>query len=108
MLRDWADQLRARGPAAVFQAAQLAGMGRRLLAERGGERTMTDLAHMTQLLGDTAHREGFGLPALRDWLRTQRSEGGGETERNRRLDSDAGPYPIGRFAFSAPADGRRA
>src|SRR5277367_6319625 len=49
-LRDWADQLRARGPAAVFEAAQLAGMGRRVLAERNGERTMTDLAHISQLL----------------------------------------------------------
>ncbi|WP_026357110.1 exodeoxyribonuclease V subunit beta [Mycobacterium sp. 141] len=93
-LRTWAGHARERGVAAIFEAAQLAGMGRRVLSWEGGERLMTDLAHMTQLLGDTAHREGFGLPALRDWLRTQRSEGGGETERNRRLDSDAAAVQI--------------
>jgi exodeoxyribonuclease V beta subunit len=93
-LRTWAGHARERGVAAIFEAAQLAGMGRRVLSWQGGERLMTDLAHMTQLLGDTAHREGFGLPALRDWLRTQRSEGGAETERNRRLDSDAAAVQI--------------
>ncbi|MDV3130119.1 exodeoxyribonuclease V subunit beta [Mycobacterium sp. 21AC1] len=93
-LRTWAGHARERGVAAVFEAAQLAGMGKRVLSWQGGERLMTDLAHMTQLLQDTAHREGFGLPALRDWLRTQRSEGGGESERNRRLDSDAAAVQI--------------
>ncbi|MFN3002941.1 exodeoxyribonuclease V subunit beta [Mycolicibacterium wolinskyi] len=93
-LRAWAGHARERGVAAIFEAAQLAGMGKRVLSWQGGERLMTDLAHMTQLLQDTAHREGFGLPALRDWLRTQRSEGGGESERNRRLDSDAAAVQI--------------
>lgn len=93
-LRSWAGHARERGVAAIFEAAQLAGMGKRVLSWQGGERLMTDLAHMTQLLQDTAHREGFGLPALRDWLRSQRSEGGGESERNRRLDSDAAAVQI--------------
>lgn len=93
-LREWAGHARERGVAAIFEAAQLAGMGKRVLSWQGGERLMTDLAHMTQLLQDTAHREGFGLAALRDWLRTQRSERGGESERNRRLDSDAAAVQI--------------
>ncbi|MUM25175.1 UvrD-helicase domain-containing protein [Mycolicibacterium sp. CBMA 295] len=93
-LRTWAGHARERGVAAIFEAAQLAGMGKRVLSWQGGERLMTDLAHMTQLLGDTSHREGFGLAALRDWLRTQRSEGGGASERNRRLDSDAAAVQI--------------
>ncbi|MBU8825434.1 exodeoxyribonuclease V subunit beta [Mycolicibacterium goodii] len=93
-LREWAGHARERGVAAIFEAAQLAGMGKRVLSWQGGERLMTDLAHMTQLLQDTAHREGFGLAALRDWLRTQRSEKGGESERNRRLDSDAAAVQI--------------
>ena len=50
---------------------------------------MTDLAHVTQLLQDVAHRERLSLPGLRDWLRKQRDERSGATERNRRLDSDA-------------------
>jgi exodeoxyribonuclease V beta subunit len=93
-LRDWADELRRRGPAAVFEAAQLAGMRRRLLGERGGERRMTDLAHLAQLLHEAAHAERLGLPALRDWLRKQRRAGSGARQRNRRLDSDAAAVQI--------------
>jgi exodeoxyribonuclease V beta subunit len=88
-IRRWSDQARERGIAAVFEAAQVAGMGERVLALRGGERAMTDLAHIAQLLHDVAHRERFSLPALRDWLRRQRDERNGPPERNRRLDSDA-------------------
>ncbi|HEU4361755.1 MAG TPA: exodeoxyribonuclease V subunit beta [Mycobacterium sp.] len=93
-LREWADHVRLRGVAAVFEAAQLAGMGRRVLGQRGGERQMTDLAHVSQLLHEAAHRGNMGLPALRDWLRRQREEGSGATERSRRLDSDAGAVQI--------------
>ena len=93
-LREWADHARERGVAAVFEAAQLSGMGGRVLSWLDGERHMTDLAHLTQVLHDTAHREHFSLPALRDWLRTQREERSGATERNRRLDSDAAAVQI--------------
>jgi exodeoxyribonuclease V beta subunit len=93
-LREWAGHARERGVAAVFEAAQLAGMSRRVLRWQGGERLMTDLAHMTQLLQEAAHREHLNLPALRDWLRTQREERSGATERNRRLDSDAAAVQI--------------
>lgn len=93
-LRRWADFARERGVAAVFAAAQLRGMDERVLSWVDGERHMTDLAHLTQVLHDTAHREHFGLPALRDWLRTQRGERGGAVERNRRLDSDAAAVQI--------------
>lgn len=93
-LRQWADHAREAGVAAVFESAQLAGMGRRVLSWAGGERNMTDLAHVTQLLHDVAHRERFSLTALRDWLRTQRDERSGAPERNRRLDSDAAAVQI--------------
>ncbi len=69
-------------------------MGTRVLSWIDGERHMTDMAHLTQVLHDTAHREHFSLPALRDWLRTQREERSGATERNRRLDSDAAAVQI--------------
>ncbi len=94
ILREWADHARDRGVAAVFEAAQLRGMGTRVLSWVDGERHMTDLAHLTQVLHDTAHREHFSLPALRDWLRTQREERSGAVERNRRLDSDAAAVQI--------------
>jgi exodeoxyribonuclease V beta subunit len=88
-LRRWADHARARGVAAVLEAAYVAGMAERVLGCQGGERLLTDVEHLTQLLHDVAHREGLGLPALLQWLRTQREERAGATERNRRLDSDA-------------------
>ena len=93
-LREWAGHARERGVAAVFEAAQLGGMGERVLSWQDGERHMTDLAHLTQLLHETAHREHYSLPALRDWLRAQREERSGATERNRRLDSDAAAVQI--------------
>ena len=55
---------------------------------------MTDLAHLAQLLHETAHRERFGLPALLDWLREERTGAGRAAERNRRLDSDAAAVQI--------------
>ncbi len=88
-IREWADHAREVGVAAVFEAAKLTGMSDRVLAWRGGERYMTDMAHMTQLLQEVAHREHFTLPALRDWLRNRREERSGAVERYRRLDSDA-------------------
>ncbi len=93
-LREWAAHARERGVAAVFEGAQLRGMSDRVLSWRDGERHMTDLAHLTQLLQDVAHREHYTLPALRDWLRGEREDRGGSTERNRRLDSDAAAVQI--------------
>jgi exodeoxyribonuclease V beta subunit len=93
-LRAWADRLRTSGVAAVFEAAQVHGMTERVLAWRGGERDMTDLAHLAELLHETAHREGFGLPALLEWLREECSGSGRATERTRRLDSDAAAVQI--------------
>lgn len=93
-LREWAGHARERGVAAIFEAAQLAGMGDRVLSWRNGERQMTDLAHMTQLLQEAAHREHFTLPALRDWLRAQREERSGAAERFRRLDNDAAAVQV--------------
>jgi exodeoxyribonuclease V beta subunit len=93
-LREWAAHARDRGVAAIYEAAQLRGMGDRVLSWEDGERHMTDLAHVTQLLQDVAHRERLGLPGLRDWLRKQRDERSGPTERNRRLDSDAAAVQV--------------
>ncbi len=88
-LRKWADHAREAGVPAIYQAAQLNGMGRDVLSWAGGERHMTDLAHVTELLHEIAQREHYSLTALRDWLRTQRDEGMRATERSRRLDSEA-------------------
>jgi exodeoxyribonuclease V beta subunit len=93
-LRRWADHARERGIAAVHEAAMVAGMGERVLTWRGGERDLTDLAHVGQILHEQAHRQRFGLPALLDWLRHQVADRVGNAERNRRLDSDAAAVQI--------------
>jgi exodeoxyribonuclease V beta subunit len=93
-IREWADHARSCGVAAVFEAARVRGMADRTLAYRDGERYMTDMAHVTQLLQETAHREHLTLPALRDWLRDRREEVGNDTEHNRRLDSDAAAVQV--------------
>ncbi|MDT5173306.1 MAG: exodeoxyribonuclease beta subunit [Mycobacterium sp.] len=93
-LREWAGHARERGVAAIFEAAQSSGMSDRVLSWVDGERHMTDLAHMTQLLQEAAHREHYTLPAMRDWLRSQREERAGATERRRRIDSDAAAVQI--------------
>ena len=55
---------------------------------------MTDLAHLAQILHETAHRERMGLPALLEWV-TQECNGARRTaERSRRLDSDAAAVQI--------------
>jgi exodeoxyribonuclease V beta subunit len=94
ILREWANHARQRGVAAVFEAAQLRGMGRRVLRQHGGERHMTDLAHIAQLLHEVAHRERYSLTALRDWLRRQSDTRTRISEHNRRLDSDAAAVQI--------------
>jgi len=93
-LRQWADHAREVGVAAVYEAAQLNGMGERALRWRGGERYMTDAAHLAQVLQEAAHRDHLTLPALRDWLRNRRDERSGAVERYRRLDSDAAAVQI--------------
>jgi exodeoxyribonuclease V beta subunit len=96
VIRQWADFARERGVAAVFEAAQHRRMSERVLSWADGERHMTDLAHLTQLLHEASHRDHFSLPALRDWLREQRDQRAhsGPAERNRRLDSDAAAVQI--------------
>ncbi|WP_344305317.1 UvrD-helicase domain-containing protein [Nocardioides bigeumensis] len=93
-LRVWSDHARERGLAAVFEAAQVAGLGRRILGWQGGERHLTDLAHVAQVLHETAQRERLGQPAILDWLRVQCSDKRRTTERNRRLDSDAAAVQV--------------
>ena len=93
-VRQWADNARECGVAAVLEAAQIGGMGKRVLSWHGGERYLTDMAHLTQLLQEAAHRDHLGLPALRDWLRGRRDERSGAVERYRRLDSDAAAVQI--------------
>jgi exodeoxyribonuclease V beta subunit len=92
-LHRWARVLRARGVAALLEAISLdQGLPARVLAEIGGERKLTDLRHVGQLLHVAAAAEQLGPTALTGWLRTRIAQADSDTadeERSRRLESDA-------------------
>ncbi|UFS98817.1 UvrD-helicase domain-containing protein [Nocardia huaxiensis] len=91
-LRD-AGRLFARaGFAAVFEKMSAATrLAPRLLALEGGERRLTDLRQIAQLLDEAALREGLGLTALTRWLadHVRDPAAGSVANRSRRLDRDA-------------------
>ncbi len=92
-LHRWARILRTTGVAALTEAMTLVeGLPERVLRETDGERRMTDLRHLAQLLHAEARAEQMGTTALTGWLRRQIAEAGDDTtdeERSRRLESDA-------------------
>ena len=92
-LHGWAQVLRTRGVAALLEAVtQAEGLPGRVLAAEGGERELTDLRHVGQLLHAAAAEEQMGAAALTAWLRRRISAAGeeaGHEERSRRLESDA-------------------
>ena len=65
----------------------------RVLGSVGGERLLTDLRHLAQVLHERP-RERLGLTALLGWFREERRAARRGTERTRRLDSDAAAVQI--------------
>ncbi|GAB7007175.1 exodeoxyribonuclease V subunit beta [Nocardioides sp. AN3] len=92
-LRGWALLLRSRGVAALVEAAEERGLTSRVLGEQDGERLLTDVRHLGQLLHEVALRERLGLTALLGWFRDERRRTAA-TERPRRLDSDAAAVQV--------------
>jgi exodeoxyribonuclease V beta subunit len=93
-LHQWAEVIRRQGVAALFRAVVSSeGMPGRLLAGDGGERDLTDLAHVSQLLHAESSAHQLGLHALAAWLHRRIDDAGAGAdeaeERSRRLDSDA-------------------
>ena len=88
-VRSWLDLFRTRGIAAVNEAARAAGLAARVLVQPDGERLLTDLEHLGQMLHEAARRNRLGLPALLEWFRSERRDALASTERTRRLDTDA-------------------
>ncbi len=95
-LREWGDLLSARGVAAVLEAASGAGMPARVLGTVGGERLLTDIRHVAEVLHEHAHTHDLGVIALAAWLRESMRDGAGAAaaERPRRLDSDAAAVQV--------------
>jgi exodeoxyribonuclease V beta subunit len=85
--------LRRRGVAALLETvAAGTGLAARILAEPGGERTMTDLRHVGQLLHEAASEGQLGVSALAAWLSERIAQADADTadeDRSRRLESDA-------------------
>ncbi|WP_416276869.1 UvrD-helicase domain-containing protein [Nocardia sp. alder85J] len=90
-LREGARLFARAGFAAVFEKlAAETRLAPRLLAVAGGERQLTDLRHIAQLLDQAALRESLGLTALTRWLadRIRDPASGAVSDRSRRLDRD--------------------
>jgi len=92
-LHRWAAVLRLRGVAALIETiSHRERLARRVLGRVDGERELTDLRHVGQLLHGAATAEQLGVTALTGWLRQRITEAGEEADtedRSRRLESDA-------------------
>jgi exodeoxyribonuclease V beta subunit len=92
-LHDWARALREEGVAALAETIAVAErLPERVLAAVDGERRLTDLRHVAELLHAAARAEQLGTTALTVWLRRRIAEAdrdAGNEERSRRLESDA-------------------
>ncbi len=96
-LRESARLFGRAGFAAVFERlAAETRLAPRLLAVAGGERELTDLRHIAQLIDHVALRESLGLSALTRWLgdRVRDPASGAVANRSRRLDRDAAAVQI--------------
>ena len=91
-LHGWARVLRLRGVAALAEAISSGEqLPSRVLRIADGERELTDLQHVAQLLHEAAVSEQLGAAALTAWLRQRIADAGaegGSDELTRRLESD--------------------
>ena len=91
-LHRWAGLLRTRGVASLLEAITRGeGLPHRMLAGEDGERDLTDLRHVGQLLHAAAMSEQLGIAALSGWLRQRIADVAEELtsdERSRRLETD--------------------
>ena len=107
-LHSWAALLRVKGVAALMEAITRTGrpgadraaaferLPERILRLTGGERRLTDLRHVAQLLHAAAMEEQLGVAALTVWLRRRIAAAAeeGDEERSRRLESDAAAVQV--------------
>ncbi len=95
-IRVWLRTLEDRGVAALAERVHAdLRLPERLLAQPGGERLLTDLRHIGEVLHEEALRSGLGLTALTSWLHRRRTEENDQTvERSRRLETDAAAVQV--------------
>jgi exodeoxyribonuclease V beta subunit len=89
----WAGLLRSHGVAALLDSISATeAVPRRVLERLGGERRLTDLGHVGQLLHTVATEQQFGVSSLTSWLRQRIADAdrdSADEDRALRLDSDA-------------------
>jgi exodeoxyribonuclease V beta subunit len=92
-LHRWASVLRDKGVATLYETVcSERGVPARVLARQNGDRFMTDLRHVAQLLHEAGVSEGVGATAMANWLgrRINEADRAVESEdRTRRLESDS-------------------
>jgi exodeoxyribonuclease V beta subunit len=92
-LHHWARVLRTKGVASLIETITLEeGLPARVLSLADGERRLTDLRHVAELLHTAAATESMGAAALTAWLRQrvlEAAQDNSDEERSRRLESDA-------------------
>ncbi len=89
-VRGWARLLQARGVGALLEAVTSTGLLHRVAADADGDRLLTDLRHVGQVLQEVSVREQAGVSALAAHLRRRVAEAEGDyaEERSRRLETD--------------------
>jgi exodeoxyribonuclease V beta subunit len=92
-LHTWVELLRDHGVASLLRTITVSqALPERVLARPDGERFLTDLHHLGELLHTAASSEQLGPTALAGWLRARMAEARAEAvppdERARRLESD--------------------
>ncbi|GAA1856269.1 exodeoxyribonuclease V subunit beta [Pseudonocardia ailaonensis] len=96
-LRAWHAILTERGVAALLEAVTTrTRLPARLLALREGDRMLTDVRHIGQVLHQASLERHLGPSALVEWLRHRMADAARDTttERSRRLESDADAVQI--------------
>ena len=90
-VRELASVYARQGIAAVLERLTADGLTGRVLGLVGGERTLTDIKHVAELLHEAGRDGELGLVTLLEWLRLQMAEDTPTSAgaRTRRRDSDA-------------------
>ncbi len=97
-LHDWATVLRTRGVASLLETVtRHEHLPARVLSREDGERNLTDLLHIGQLLHHEVTTERLGVSALAAWLRARIREAADDVhneDRSRRLESDSAAVQV--------------
>ncbi|MET0578343.1 MAG: UvrD-helicase domain-containing protein, partial [Ilumatobacteraceae bacterium] len=97
-LREWAAALQTRSVAAVLRGVESAtGLTARLLTSVGGERRLSDLQHVAELLHGWQSSHPSSIAVLIGWLGEQVADAGhrgAEEDGRRRLESDAAAVAV--------------